>query len=61
MAVQTQQRESGGDSAMVERRLTPAERLELRDQVRRAAGQAEASGNMADSRLAGPDILPITR
>lgn len=58
--IQTQ-REAGGESPMVERRLTPAERLELRDQVRRAAGQAEPNNNMAGSRLAGPDILPLRR
>lgn len=58
--IQTQS-ESGGESERVERRLTPAERLELRDQVRRAAGQAEQSSNMAGSRLAGPDLLPVRR
>ncbi|WP_423456344.1 hypothetical protein [Ottowia sp. VDI28] len=61
MTIQTQQRESGGESTMVERRLTPAERSELRDQVRRAAGQADVSNGMAGSRMAGPDILPVRR
>ncbi len=60
-AVRTQQRENPAESAKEERRLTPAERQELRNQVRRAAGQSEASDMKVGVPLALPHLLSIRR
>ncbi|WP_354445846.1 hypothetical protein [Ottowia thiooxydans] len=53
-AVQTLQRDVSAESALAGRRLTPAERSELRDQVRRAAGTSEP-GRGADEVLTKPE------
>ncbi|WP_028605599.1 hypothetical protein [Ottowia thiooxydans] len=59
-AVQTLQREVNVEPALEGRRLTPAERSELRDQVRRAAGQAESSRSSGEV-LTGPDGFSARR
>lgn len=53
-AVQTLQRDVSAESALEGRRLTPAERSELRDQVRRAATTSEP-GRGSDEVLTKPE------
>lgn len=54
MAVQTLQRDVSAEPALEGRRLTPAERSELRNQVRRAAGTPEP-GRGSDEVLTKPE------
>lgn len=61
MTVHMQHRESGSESALVQRRLTPTERMQLRDQVRRAAGQTSSGGALNDGLPVAPVGVPVGR
>lgn len=61
MAVHMQYRESAGEAEMGQRRLTPEERLQLRDQVRRAAGKVDAGNRVRGEQFAPPGMASTGR
>lgn len=56
-AVQSLQRESPSESASVLRRLTPEERLQLREQIRRAAAGEPQADQVSESALTRTQVL----
>lgn len=56
MAVHAQHSEAS--SAQAARRLTPSQRMELREQIRRAAADEFSDAQDTDHRLARPQLLP---
>ncbi|MBY4595284.1 hypothetical protein [Ottowia caeni] len=58
-AVHSLQRGSLGESAPALRRLSPTERLELREQIRRAAAGESFTPDVSEGRLPQPQLLPV--
>ena len=58
-AVHSLQRGSVSESAPALRRLSPTERLELREQIRRAAAGESFTQHVSESPLPQPQLLPV--